>query len=94
MPTSGVAQATEQIKTEIVNGVEKLKELSGTLKENFETAQKEIRRGVQRSKVAVEDAVDDTRHTIKARPLASMGVSAAAGLVVGVALGWLIGRRR
>jgi ElaB/YqjD/DUF883 family membrane-anchored ribosome-binding protein len=94
MPTDTIAYATEHLKSEIVQGVEKLKDLSGTLKENFETAQKEIRRGVQRGKAAVEEVVDDTRHTIKSRPISSVAVSAAAGLVIGLAIGWLIGNRR
>jgi ElaB/YqjD/DUF883 family membrane-anchored ribosome-binding protein len=94
MPTEGIAYATEQIKTEIASGVEKLKDLSGTLKENFETAQREIRRGVQRGKVAAEERLDETRRTIKSHPMASVAISAGAGLVVGLTLGWLIGSRR
>jgi ElaB/YqjD/DUF883 family membrane-anchored ribosome-binding protein len=94
MPTDSIAHATEQIRSEIANGVEKLKDLSGTLKENFETAQKEIRRGVQRGRVAVEQTVDDTRRTIKTRPFAAVAVSAAGGLAIGLAIGLLIGNRR
>jgi ElaB/YqjD/DUF883 family membrane-anchored ribosome-binding protein len=94
MPSEGIAYATEQIKTEIVNGVEKLKDFSGTLKENFGAAQKEIRRGVQRGKLAVEHSVDDTRRTIKNSPLASVAICAGGGLAVGVVIGWLIGRRK
>jgi ElaB/YqjD/DUF883 family membrane-anchored ribosome-binding protein len=94
MASQGIAYATEQIKTEIVNGVEKLKDISGTLKENLETAQKEIRRSVQRGKVAVEHTVDGTRRTIKNRPLTSAAVCAGGGLALGLAIGWLITRRK
>lgn len=94
MATPNVALATEQIKTGITNGVEKLKELSDSLKENLETAQKEIQRGVQRSRKAVEGAIQDTRYGIRNRPLGSVAISAASGLLIGLALGWLVGHRR
>lgn len=94
MATDNVGVATETLKTEITNGVEKLKDFSGTLKENFETAEREIRRGLQRGRVAVENAVRDARYEIKSRPFASVAVSATGGLIVGLALGWLIGYRR
>jgi hypothetical protein len=71
MATQGIAYATEQIKTEIASGMEKLKDFSDTLKENFETAQREIRRSVQRGRVAFEETADETRRTIKSHPLAS-----------------------
>ena len=94
MASQGIAYATEQIKTEIASGMEKLKDFSDTLKENFETAQREIRRSVQRGRVALEETADETRRTIKSHPLASVAISAGAGLVVGLTLGWLIGSRR
>ena len=94
MASQGIAYATEQIKTEIANRVEKLKDLSGSLKENFETAQRELRRGVERGRVAVEETVDDTRRTIKGHPLASVAISAVGGLIIGITIGWLIGSRR
>jgi len=89
-----VALAAEQIKAGITNGVDKLREVSDTLRENFETAQKEIHRGVERSRKAVEGAIQDTRYGIRNRPLGSVAISAAGGLVIGMALGWLIGHRR
>lgn len=94
MATDNVAVATEALKTEITHGVEKLKEFSGALKENLETAEREIRHGLQRGRVAVENVVKDARYEIKSRPFASVAVSAAGGLVVGLALGWVIGHRR
>jgi ElaB/YqjD/DUF883 family membrane-anchored ribosome-binding protein len=94
MGTDNVAVATETLKTEIKHGVEKLKDFSGTLRENCETAEKEIRRGLQRGKVAVQNAVRDTRYEIKNRPFSSVAISAAGGLVIGLALGWVIGYRR
>jgi ElaB/YqjD/DUF883 family membrane-anchored ribosome-binding protein len=94
MATDAVAVAKETLKTEIANGVDKLKDFSCTLKENLETASEEIRRGVKRGKVAVENAVKDTRYEIRNRPLASVAISAAGGLVIGLALGWLFGYRR
>lgn len=94
MATDNVGVATETLKTEITHGVEKLRDLSGTLKENFETAEREIRHGLRRGKVAVENALRDTRYEIKNRPLASVAISATGGLVIGLALGWLIGYRR
>ncbi len=94
MGTNTIAVATEQIKSEIIEGVEKLKEFSGTLKDNFDVAQKEIRRGVQRSRKAAENALEDARYGIKNRPLTWVAASAGGGLVIGLALGWVIGYRR
>jgi len=94
MAGGAVAVAKETLKTEILQGVDRLKEFSGTLKENLESAGKEIRRGVQTGKVAVQNAVKDTRNEIKNRPLASVALSAAGSLVIGLALGWVLGCRR
>lgn len=94
MGTDTIAVATEQIKSEIIEGVEKLKEFSGAIKDNFEVAQKEIRRGVQRSKKAAENVLDDARYNIKSRPVTWIAASAGAGLVLGLALGWAVAYRR
>jgi ElaB/YqjD/DUF883 family membrane-anchored ribosome-binding protein len=94
MPTDAVAVAKETLKTEIVNGVDKLKDFSCTLKENLENASEEVRHGIKRGKIAVENAVKDTRYEIRNRPLASVAISAAGGLVLGLAAGWLFGYRR
>ena len=40
----------------------------------------------------LEDFKDETAHCVKRQPLKAIGVAAGAGLVVGMAIGWIVSR--
>ena len=61
--------------------------------ETFNEAFKNAARGVRQLQHSAEDTIEETRHTIKARPLTTVFGAAAAGLLVGVVAGWFLGKR-
>lgn len=94
MITETISDATEQIRSGLANGVEKVKEFSGELKDRMDGVRNEVEHGVRRGKIVVEHAVNDAEHRIKKNPWTAVALSAAGGLVVGLASGWLLGYRR
>lgn len=90
MLTETVVNAGEQIE----EGLEKLKEFSGSLKKSFVTAGEEVEKGWRKTRVAVKDTVQDARSGIRRRPIAVVAATAGSGVVLGALLGWWIGRRR
>jgi len=61
--------------------------------DTFNDALQNAARGVRHLRYSAEDALEETRHSIKNRPLATVLGAASGGLVVGIALGWFLGRR-
>lgn len=61
--------------------------------ETFTAAYQNAARGVRNLQHSAEDTIEETRHTIKAHPLATTFGAAAAGMVVGIVMGWFLGRR-
>jgi len=51
-------------------------------------AVKSVRRGIER----LEDARDEGIHSVKRRPLTAVAVAAGAGLMLGLAAGWIARR--
>jgi ElaB/YqjD/DUF883 family membrane-anchored ribosome-binding protein len=62
------------------------------LRQIVESAYEDVSRNVRKAKHTAEDAIDDSRHEIKKRPLTSVGTAALAGVLVGFTIGWLAGR--
>ena len=60
----------------------------------LENASREVRRGTRQLQESAQDAVDETRRHVKARPLTAVFAVAAAGLALGMMAGWLLGIRR
>lgn len=50
-------------------------------------------RALKHGRNAAEDAIDETKHTVKRYPLQAVGIAFAAGLVTGCFASW-VGRRR
>jgi ElaB/YqjD/DUF883 family membrane-anchored ribosome-binding protein len=94
MPAENFVIGVENLKTGLAEGIEVLKDFSVTVKEGFESAGTDIKRGVQATKAAVEDAVTEAQKVIKKRPFTALAATAAGGLALGLALGWLVGHRR
>lgn len=94
MKLDNVAYVGQQVKDEIAEAVEKTKEIPAIIKKNVDEAYKSVAKGVRRTQAAAEEAAEDARRGIKARPLTSVTAAAVAGIGVGVLLGWLIRGRR
>ena len=60
------------------------------LEDDVRAASQAIRHG----RHAAEDAVEEAKHTVKQRPLQSMGIAFAAGVLAGGLLTWIGFRRR
>lgn len=88
MKGSEAAQAAvEEIKTSGAEFAQRAANFAGEL-------QTSAMRNARRVRVAGEDALDQTRHEIKSRPISAVAVVSAAALTIGFTLGWLFGRRR
>lgn len=74
-----VLREVSRIRTVVTEAVE----------DGVKSAVKTIKQG----RHAVEDVLDDARHTVKQRPFESMGVVLAAGILTGAFLTWICSRR-
>ncbi len=94
MATQNIIDATEQLKAGLADGIEKLKDFSGKVKDRFESARADVTRGLETTKAAVKDAVEDVRHQVRTRPFTALAATAITGLALGITAGWLIGHKR
>ena len=76
---------------DVIREVNRLKSVvTEAVDEGVQTAVKAIKRG----RDAAEDVIDDARHTVKQKPLQSIGVVFAVGVLTGSLIGWISSRRR
>ena len=61
------------------------------LRQIVESAYEDVSRNVRKARHTAEDAIDDSRHEIKKRPLTAVGTATLAGLLIGFTIGWLAG---
>jgi ElaB/YqjD/DUF883 family membrane-anchored ribosome-binding protein len=94
MKLENVAYVGEQLKDQVAGVVEKTKELPEKIKNGVDVAYKGVAKGYRQTKAKAEEVVDDTRRGIKANPLTSVTIAAAAGIGVGMLTGWLLTRKR
>jgi ElaB/YqjD/DUF883 family membrane-anchored ribosome-binding protein len=64
------------------------------LRQIVESAYDDVSRNVRKARHTAEEAIDDSRHEIKKRPLTSVGTAAMAGVLIGFTIGWLAGSNR
>jgi ElaB/YqjD/DUF883 family membrane-anchored ribosome-binding protein len=94
MATQNILRATEQLKTGLTDGIEKLKDFSEDARDRFEAARKDLKRGIKTTQTAVRDAAQATRRKVGERPLTALAATALTGLALGFTLGWLMGHKR
>ena len=94
MATQNIARATEQVKTGLADGIEKLKDFSEDVKDRFESARKDLKRGIETTQTAVKDAAQAARRKVGERPLTALAATALTGLALGFTVGWLVGLKR
>ncbi len=94
MKAENLVNAGEQIRTNVAEIAEKARDISSKVKESLDDTYNDLGRTVRRAKAVAEDRIEDVRHRVKTRPLASVTTVAAGAFVVGMLTGWLIGRNR
>lgn len=94
MATQNIVHAADQLKSGLVDGIEKLKDFSGDVKDHFESARVDVKRGIETTQAAVKDAARDARRRVRTRPLTALAATAIAGLALGFTAGWLVGNNR
>ena len=95
MRTENVLPTIEDLKNGASEFAEVARDFSTKAGRKFDAAYDTARHGVRQARVAVEDAVEDTRHEIKERPLTAVAVTALGAFAIGMTAGWFIaGRRR
>ena len=83
---TNIAAVEEQLKARFDDTLDKTREIS-------EKTYRNIGRGLQRVKVAGEEAVEEVRDEIKKRPLATVAAVSAGTFALGVLAGWLLSRK-
>ncbi len=79
---------------EMVDGsIEKLRGAASAMAEAMDDSVRILRHAVKRSGDVAEELMDDTRDRIKRHPVETIAMSFAAGVLVGVVIGWAIGRQ-
>jgi len=94
MATQNIVHAADQLKSGLADGIEKLKDFSENVKDRFESARVDVKRGIDTTQAAVKDAARDARRQVRTRPLTALAATAIAGLVLGFTAGWLVGNNR
>jgi ElaB/YqjD/DUF883 family membrane-anchored ribosome-binding protein len=95
MRTENVLPTIEDLKNGASEVAELARDISAKAGRKLDTAYDSARRGVRQARVAVEDAVEETRHEIKERPLTAVTIAALGAFALGMTAGWLVaGRRR
>lgn len=83
---TNIAAVEEELKARFDDTLDKAREIS-------EKTYRNIGRGLQRVKVAGEEAVEEVRDEIKQRPLATVALVGAGTFALGVLAGWLLSRK-
>jgi ElaB/YqjD/DUF883 family membrane-anchored ribosome-binding protein len=87
---SGVFEKSEVVE-DAARAAAKLRSM---VSDATEDGMRSARRAIKRGRDAAEDAIEGAEHAIKQKPLASVGIGFAAGVLVGGLLGWMGSRRR
>ena len=72
---------------------ELLREISRTVTDAVDDGVRTIVRALKQGREAADDAIRDVRYTIRQRPLQSMGILFALGVVTGALTAWIGSRR-
>ena len=91
MATQNIIHATGQ---GLADGMERLRDFSEDVKDRFESARVDVKRGIETTQAAVKDAARDARRQVRTRPLTALTATAVVGLAFGFAVGWLVGNDR
>ena len=87
--TSGILDKQPSVD-DVLREVSRLRTVvTEAVEEGVETAVKAIKQG----RSAAEDAIHDARYTVKQKPIQSVAVVFAAGVLAGSLIGWLSTRR-
>jgi ElaB/YqjD/DUF883 family membrane-anchored ribosome-binding protein len=87
--TSGILEKNATVE-DVVREISRLKGVvTEAVEEGVESAVKALKQG----RDVAEDAIYEARRTVKQKPLQSMGVVFAAGILAGTLVAWLSTRR-
>ncbi len=77
----------------IGDSIDKLRGASSAMADAMDESVRILRRAVKRSGDVAEELMDDTTDRIKRHPVETITMSFMAGVVVGVIIGWALGRK-
>jgi len=83
------------IGADLMAGAVQIKErVVDTFEESVDAAKTATRRALRRSQNAAEELLDNTACQVKRHPFQSVGITLGVGLTFGLAIGWLVARKR
>ncbi len=83
----------EKADAQIAESIHRLSRASTAIADAIDEGAGVIKRAVKRSGDVAEELMDDTAQRVKRHPMETMAMTFGVGLVAGVVVGWLIGRR-
>ncbi len=78
----------------IDGSIDRLRGATSAMADAMDESVRILRRAVKRSGDVAEELMDDTTDRIKRHPVETITMSFAAGVVVGVMIGWAVGRNK
>jgi ElaB/YqjD/DUF883 family membrane-anchored ribosome-binding protein len=78
----------------VEDALREVSKIRSMAKDALEDSVRAASQAIRHGRHAAEDAVEEAKHTVKQRPLQSMGTAFAAGVLAGGFLTWIGSRRR
>ena len=78
----------------VENPLREVSKISSRVSDAVEDGVRSASQAIRHGRHAAQDAIEEAKHTVKQRPLQSMGTVFAAGVLAGTFLTWIGSRRR
>ena len=78
----------------VENPLREVSKISSRVSDAVEDGVRSASQAIRHGRHAAQDAIEEAKHTVKQRPLQSMGTVFAAGVLAGTFLTWIGFRRR
>jgi ElaB/YqjD/DUF883 family membrane-anchored ribosome-binding protein len=94
MNISGAKDSLQGLKDTGSQILDDVNETGQRLGKMANEAVRTTKRNLHRLQDTAEDAIDETKHVIRRRPVESVALAVGVGVGVGFLLGWIAGSRR
>ena len=88
-----VESLLEEVRDHIAESSKHLDQAKGVVNDACDDFVRQSKRAVKSGRLAAEDFVDHSEHTVKRYPKSAVATGVIAGLLMGFCLGWLLASR-
>ncbi len=83
----------DRADAQVSESINKLSRATASMADAVDESVRVIKRAVKRSGDVAEELMDDTTQRVKRHPVETMAATFTLGFVVGMFIGWMMGRR-